>query len=34
MEWHELDLSNCSVAATLRLIGERWTLLILREVFA
>ncbi|WP_028805857.1 winged helix-turn-helix transcriptional regulator [Streptomyces sp. 142MFCol3.1] len=34
MEWHELDLDNCSVAATLRLIGERWTLLILREVFA
>ncbi|MER5908375.1 helix-turn-helix domain-containing protein [Streptomyces mirabilis] len=34
MEWRELDLGNCSVAATLGLIGERWTLLILREVFA
>jgi DNA-binding HxlR family transcriptional regulator len=34
MEWRELDLGNCSVAATLRLIGDRWTLLILREVFA
>lgn len=34
MDWRELDLGNCSVAATLGLIGERWTLLILREVFA
>ncbi|MFI6494062.1 winged helix-turn-helix transcriptional regulator [Streptomyces sp. NPDC050564] len=34
MEWRELDLGNCSVAATLALVGERWTLLILREVFA
>ncbi|MGX5185452.1 winged helix-turn-helix transcriptional regulator [Streptomyces avermitilis] len=34
MEWRELDLGNCSVAATLELVGERWSLLILREVFA
>ncbi|MCX4641643.1 helix-turn-helix transcriptional regulator [Streptomyces sp. NBC_00056] len=34
MEWRELDLGNCSVAATLGLVGERWTLLVLREVFA
>ncbi|MFF3559360.1 winged helix-turn-helix transcriptional regulator [Streptomyces sp. NPDC002574] len=34
MEWRELDLGNCSVAATLGLVGDRWTLLILREVFA
>jgi len=34
MEWRELDLGNCSVAATLSLVGERWTLLIMREVFA
>lgn len=34
MEWGELDLGNCSIAATLALVGERWTLLILREVFA
>ncbi|POX58705.1 transcriptional regulator [Streptomyces sp. Ru62] len=34
MEWRELDLGNCSVAATLSLVGERWTLLVLREVFA
>jgi DNA-binding HxlR family transcriptional regulator len=34
MEWRDLDLDNCSVAATLGVIGERWTLLILREVFA
>jgi DNA-binding HxlR family transcriptional regulator len=25
---------NCSVAATLELIGERWTLLVLRDVFS
>src|SRR3954452_14010207 len=24
---------NCSIAATLELIGERWTLLIVRDVF-
>jgi DNA-binding HxlR family transcriptional regulator len=34
MEWRRLDLGNCSVAATLKLVGERWTLLILRELFA
>ncbi|MFF3516112.1 winged helix-turn-helix transcriptional regulator [Streptomyces sp. NPDC002573] len=34
MDWRELDLGNCSIAATLGLIGERWALLILREVFA
>jgi DNA-binding HxlR family transcriptional regulator len=34
MEWSELDLGNCRVAATLELVGERWTLLVLREIFA
>ncbi|WP_392966247.1 winged helix-turn-helix transcriptional regulator [Streptomyces sp. LN245] len=34
MEWRDLDLYNCSVAATLEQVGERWSLLILREVFA
>ncbi|WP_420991668.1 winged helix-turn-helix transcriptional regulator [Cupriavidus sp. 30B13] len=27
------DLRNCSIAATLSLIGEKWTILILRDVF-
>jgi len=27
------DLQHCSVAATLELLGERWTILILRDVF-
>lgn len=29
-----IDLSRCSIAATLSLIGEKWTLLILRDVFS
>ncbi|MGH3712457.1 MAG: winged helix-turn-helix transcriptional regulator [Micromonosporaceae bacterium] len=27
------DTSNCSIARTLEVVGEKWTLLILREVF-
>ncbi len=27
------DLNDCSIAATLALIGEKWTILILRDVF-
>ncbi len=27
------DLRHCSIAATLSLIGEKWTILILRDVF-
>jgi DNA-binding HxlR family transcriptional regulator len=27
----ELDLSNCSVARTLDVVGDRWTLLVLRD---
>ena len=27
------DLRNCSIAATLSLIGEKWTILILRDIF-
>lgn len=30
----QIDLSRCSIAATLSLIGEKWTLLILRDVFS
>ena len=29
----EYEGQNCSIASTLELIGERWTLLILRDVF-
>jgi DNA-binding HxlR family transcriptional regulator len=29
----EYDNQNCSIARTLELVGERWTLLILRNVF-
>jgi DNA-binding HxlR family transcriptional regulator len=29
---HSYEHQNCSVAATLELVGERWTLLIVREV--
>jgi DNA-binding HxlR family transcriptional regulator len=29
----DYDNQNCSVAGTLELIGERWTILILRDVF-
>ena len=27
------DLAHCSIARTLELVGEKWTLLVLREVF-
>jgi len=29
----ERDTSNCSIARTLEIVGEKWTLLILREVW-
>lgn len=35
-QWMNLttqELRNCSIAATLSLIGEKWTILILRDVF-
>ena len=32
MQWDELDQQPCSVARTLSVIGDRWTLLILRDV--
>lgn len=31
MKWLEVDTENCSVGRTLDLVGERWTLLILRD---
>lgn len=33
MRWHELGGQACPVARTASLIGERWTLLILRDAF-
>ncbi|MFJ9713224.1 winged helix-turn-helix transcriptional regulator [Streptomyces sp. NPDC101234] len=29
----ERDISNCSIARTLEIVGEKWTILILREVW-
>jgi DNA-binding HxlR family transcriptional regulator len=33
MKWDELEEEACSVARTIGVIGDRWTLLILRECF-
>jgi DNA-binding HxlR family transcriptional regulator len=33
MRWHELEDEACSVARTISVIGDRWTLLILRDAF-
>ncbi|WP_169568242.1 winged helix-turn-helix transcriptional regulator [Sneathiella limimaris] len=33
MKWQELKAEPCSIAKTLSIIGERWTVLILRECF-
>lgn len=33
MRWNELEDEACSVARTLAVIGDRWTLLVLRECF-
>ena len=33
MKWSELDDNFCPVARTLSLVGDRWTLLILRDCF-
>jgi DNA-binding HxlR family transcriptional regulator len=33
MQWNELSDQDCSMARTLAVIGDRWTLLILRECF-
>lgn len=33
MQWGDLDQQPCSVARTLSVIGDRWTLLILRDCF-
>jgi DNA-binding HxlR family transcriptional regulator len=33
MRWHELNQQSCSVARTVSVIGDRWTILILRDCF-
>jgi DNA-binding HxlR family transcriptional regulator len=33
MQWSEIANRNCSVSRALSVVGERWTLLILREAF-
>ena len=33
MRWNELGRVDCTIARTLSVIGDRWTLLILRDVF-
>ncbi len=33
MRWDELSSQNCSLARALAVVGDRWTLLILREAF-
>ncbi|MEH6671773.1 winged helix-turn-helix transcriptional regulator [Halopseudomonas sp.] len=33
MRWEELDQQPCSMARTLAVIGDKWTLLILRDCF-
>ena len=33
MRWHDLAREDCSLSRTLAVIGDRWTLLILRDAF-
>ena len=33
MRWSEIDRLDCSVAQALAVVGDRWTLLILRDAF-
>lgn len=33
MKWTELDRESCSLARALAVVGDRWTLLILRDAF-
>lgn len=33
MKWSELDRENCSLARAMAVVGDRWTLLVLREAF-
>lgn len=33
MRWNDLDEENCSLSRTIAVVGDRWTLLILRDCF-
>ncbi|MGW1738083.1 winged helix-turn-helix transcriptional regulator [Nocardia sp. NPDC001965] len=33
MEWTEIGLENCPVVRALDIVGSRWTLIVLRELF-
>ena len=33
MKWNEVDQQVCSVARALSIVGERWTLLLVRDAF-
>src|ERR1700756_2917095 len=33
MRWKQIDTMTCSVARTLSVVGDRWTMLIIRDVF-
>ena len=33
MRWNDLNRENCSLSRTLAVIGDRWTLLVLRDAF-
>ncbi|GAB5450383.1 MAG: helix-turn-helix domain-containing protein [Halioglobus sp.] len=33
MRWNDIDKQSCSVARALSVVGERWTMLILRDAF-
>ena len=33
MKWNELEAQSCSLARALAVVGDRWTLLILRDAF-
>ena len=33
MRWSEIDTMTCSIARTLSVVGDRWTMLIIRDAF-
>jgi DNA-binding HxlR family transcriptional regulator len=33
MRWEQIDTMTCSIARTLSVVGDRWTMLIIRDVF-
>ncbi len=33
MDWREVDTENCPVAGAMKVLGDKWTLLIIRDAF-